>query len=222
VRKTFDELAAATAGLFGPNDSKPLLVRAPVSFAALWLAPRLKTFLDAYPSIDVRLFSAVWTDVVRDESPEIDIRFGDGHWPGFKAELIVGSGSIAVCPRGMTLGRGDAARLRGLAARDLIHVTGPADLWRRLFQAAGVAFEPKGRAINVDTTAAALELSVAGVGPATVLECLAAPYLADGRLTNPVALVLPSAEAHYVLIADGRARHRPEMTLFRDWLLAQK
>ena len=37
LRRAFDELTAATSGLFGPIGKHTLVVRAPVSFASQWL-----------------------------------------------------------------------------------------------------------------------------------------------------------------------------------------
>jgi LysR family glycine cleavage system transcriptional activator len=219
VRKAFDELAASTAGLFGPLGEQSIWVRAPVSYAVLWLAPRLKQFLDAYPRIDVRLFSAVWADALTDERTEIDIRWGDGHWPGFKSEMLIRSGSIPVIHPDLIKGGSPRTRLRELATHNLIHVTGYEDLWQRLFRQEHLDAPTPSRSLNVDTSLAALELACSGVGPAIVLECFAAPYIASGRLTAPIDVVVPSEQSHYLLIADSRSRTRPEVMLFREWLL---
>lgn len=219
LRRAFDELAASTAGLFGPIGRKSLVVRAPVSFMALWLAPRLGAFTSAYPQIGLRLNSAVWTDAVTDEVTDVDIRFGDGHWPGFQAERIARDGAIAVCHPDMAGAQGTAARIAGLASRTLIHVTGSEDLWQRLLAPHGIALTPFS-GVNVDTWIAALELAATGFGPAMTLESFAAPYIASGRLVRAVDDVLPVSQSHYVLIAEGAKRVRPETTLFRNWLIA--
>lgn len=62
VRKAFEDLSTATSGLFGPVSERPVIVRAPISWAVLWLAPRLSNFAAQYPEIDVRLYSAIWAD----------------------------------------------------------------------------------------------------------------------------------------------------------------
>lgn len=224
LRRAFDELAASTAGLFGPVGRKTLVVRAPVSFMALWLAPRLPAFTAAWPQIGLRLNSAVWTDAVSDEASDVDIRFGDGHWPGFRAERIAADGAIAVCHPDLAPelanARGPSARMAALAARTLIHVTGSEDLWQRLLAPHDIALAPFA-GVNVDTWVSALELAAAGFGPAMTLESFAAPYLATGRLVRAVDTVLPVSQSHYVLIAEGARRIRPETMLFRNWLRAE-
>jgi len=46
-----------------------ITVHAPVSLAALWLAPKLPSFIGAHPSIDVRLSSVIWTIPARTNRP---------------------------------------------------------------------------------------------------------------------------------------------------------
>src|SRR5476649_2708704 len=51
VRKAFEELADSTVGLFGGSERVQITVHAPVSLAALWLAPKLPAFNAANPNI---------------------------------------------------------------------------------------------------------------------------------------------------------------------------
>ena len=221
LRNSFDELAAATAGLFGPVGKRTLSIRGPVSFVALWLAPRLADFRTRWPDISLRISTIVWAPTQQDEMSDIDIRFGDGNWPGFRSSLILSHSVIPLCAPSMVQGDDDLARLEWVMSRNqLIHDTGYEDLWKKLAQQAGLSFTaPAG--INIDTTISALELAAAGIGPAIVLERLAESYIESGRLVRFVDMALPIAEGHYVVQPEGQKRPKPEATLFRDWLLEQ-
>ncbi len=217
VRQCFDQLSATTAGLFGPTGRRSLVVRAPVSFVALWLAPRLPDFAAAHPGVALRITSAVWEHPAPDAPSDIDIRFGAGPWPGRQAEMLVNWGAVAVC-RPDRAPAGDApARIAALAGAAHIHVAGYEDLWRRLLQPHGVTLPPF-QGVNVDTSLAALELAAAGHGPAIVLEGFARPYIASGRLAVATEDLLPVQQAHFLLSPAGAARPPPEAAFFRDWL----
>lgn len=220
VRQCFDQLSAATAGLFGPTGRRSLVVRAPVSFAALWLAPRLPDFAAAHPGVALRITSAVWEQAAPDAPSDIDIRFGAGPWPGRQAELLVNWGAVAVCRRDLAPSGDAPRRIEALSRSALIHVAGYEDLWRRLLQPHGVTLQPF-RGINVDTSLAALELAAAGHGPAIVLEGFARPYVASGRLTVATEDLLPVEQAHFLLSPEGAGRPAPEATVFRNWLKRQ-
>src|ERR1700739_4808596 len=82
VRRAFEQLADSTVGLFGGQERGQITVHAPVSLASLWLAPKLPSFVGAFPSIDVRLSSVIWDNPGPDESTDLEIRYGSGHWRG--------------------------------------------------------------------------------------------------------------------------------------------
>ena len=219
LRNSFDELAAATAGLFGPVGKRTLSIRGPVSFIALWLAPRLADFRAKWPDISLRISTIVWAPTQQDEMADIDIRFGDGNWPGFRSSLILSHKVIPLCIPGMAEGVDDAARLQWVMSRNLlIHDTGYENLWQKLARQAGLAFTPSA-GMNIDTTISALEMAAAGIGPAIVIESLAESYIRSGRLTQFVDMALQIEEAHYIVQPEGQKRLKPEATLFRDWLL---
>src|SRR5690606_13153732 len=55
VREAFERLAAGTRAVQARGGSGPLTVSTMPSFAAKWLVPRLRSFREAWPDIDVRL-----------------------------------------------------------------------------------------------------------------------------------------------------------------------
>jgi LysR family glycine cleavage system transcriptional activator len=218
LRNCFDDLAAATAGLFGPVGKRTLSIRAPISFAALWLAPRLPGFASQWPDISIRMSTVIWAPSTQDDPADIDIRFGDGNWPGCHASRLVRHSAIVVCTPGMANGDSDEERLASLfTGKPLIHVTGYDNLWQRLARASGLAL-PSVASMNIDTTISALEVAASGVGPAIVLEGLADPYLDDGRLEKPVTMSVPIEESHYIVQPHEQKRITAEAMLFHKWL----
>jgi LysR family glycine cleavage system transcriptional activator len=97
VRKAFEELADSTVGLFGGSERLQVTLHAPVSLGALWLAPRLPAFSAAHPSIDIRLASVIWDNAVPDDATDLEIRYGMGHWHGYRAEHLLNQPILAVC-----------------------------------------------------------------------------------------------------------------------------
>ena len=217
LRQSFDNLAAATAGLFGPIGQRTLMVRAPVSFVSLWLAPRIAGFLQKYPGIRLRLTSSVWSHSQSDEGTDIDIRFGDGTWPGFRADPIASFKAVPVCHPDQAPAGDFHDRIGQLSRSPLIHVTGYEDLWQRLCGRAEIPLQPY-QGLIVDTSIAALELAAAGYGPAIVLDCFARHYIDSGRLVMPVEAHLAVDSAHYILTPDTAKRPSPEAILFTNWV----
>lgn len=219
IRKAFDELSASTAGLFGSLGEQSLTIRAPVSYAVLWLAPRIKTFTQTYPDIDIRLCSAIWADALADETTDIEIRFGDGLWPGFQIELIRNEGAIPLCAPQFGAEDDFRSYLADRQSGPLLHVTGHENLWRRLMREIGLREPEIGGGIMADTSLAALELAASGIGPVVMLRSFGQSALTTNRLIQPLDVELPLDQAHYLLLPDTGTRLKPEVVLFREWLL---
>jgi LysR family glycine cleavage system transcriptional activator len=216
VRKAFDDLSASTAGLFGPIGEASLNLRVPVSFAVLWLAPRLRRFNEAYPSIRVRLHSAIWADALPADRVDIDIRFGHGNWSGFRSELIFRDPSVPVSPVGSPIST--PAQIRN---ENLIHIMGLEDSWSQLYRRAGFEVPAHRHVITVDTSLAALELVATGLGHTIVLRCFAERYIETGRVRRSFDIELPQEHAHYFLFREDSRALKPEVRLFRDWVMDQ-
>lgn len=220
VRKAFDELSASTASLFGPVGERSLTVRAPISYAILWLAPRLQSFLERYPDIDIRICSAIWAEGLTPEETDVDIRLGHGDWPGCEAKLIRHEQAVPLCsPRHYGEALPDSAE--ALALCPLVFTTGFEDLWNRFFQSAGVDPGRGCSRINVDTSLAALELAASGPRCAMVLNSFAESFVEAGRLVQPVQAEVPVDISHYLLIPEEGTRQKPETRIFQEWLLEE-
>jgi LysR family transcriptional regulator, glycine cleavage system transcriptional activator len=220
VRKAFEELADSTVGLFGGTERVQITVHAPVSLAALWLAPKLPAFSAVNPSIDVRLSSVIWDNAVLDEATDLEIRYGAGHWHGYRSERLLNQNIISVCSptllRDAELG-GDP---ESLLSRRLIHIMGYENHWLKARQALGLADVPPDVGPTVDTTIAALELAAAGAGVALAHRIFLGAYFATGRLVSALPQEFTDDNSYFVITPERPQRVRREVQLFRDWLIA--
>jgi LysR family glycine cleavage system transcriptional activator len=220
VRKAFEELADSTVGLFGGSERVQITVHAPVSLAALWLAPKLPLFTGANPSIDVRLSSVIWDNAVPDEATDLEIRYGSGHWHGYRSERLLNQSIVAVCSPALlrsTQANGDLATLLPL---HLIHIMGYENHWLKVRQVLDLANVPASGRPTVDTTIAALELAAAGAGVALAHGIFLGAYFATGRLVSALPQEFTDDNCYFVITPERPQRIRREVQLFRDWLVA--
>jgi LysR family transcriptional regulator, glycine cleavage system transcriptional activator len=217
IRKAFDEIAASTMGLFGADAGASLTVRAPISFGALWLAPRLESFCAAYPGIAIFLYSAIFNVALPAERVDLEIRVGDGDWPGFSAERF-GSDPVIAVGRSRPGHRPRRMTLPELAGETLIEIMEVDDAWTRTFHAARLPAPPRRRTIRVDSSLMALELASAGVGYALILWSFARPYVEAGRLADVLGVSYLPPMSHYLLRPREQRHRKPETDLFVDWL----
>jgi LysR family transcriptional regulator, glycine cleavage system transcriptional activator len=220
VRKAFEELADSTVGLFGGSERTQITVHAPVSLAALWLAPQLPAFSLANPSIDVRLSSVIWDNAAFDEATDLEIRYGAGQWHGYRSERLLNQNILAVCDPNLLRGAQANGDLAGLLSRKLIHIMGYEKHWLNVRQVLDLAGVPGSANLSVDTTIAALELAAAGAGVALAHRIFLGSYLATGRLVSALPQEFADEDSYFVITPERPQRIRREAQLFKDWLIA--
>ena len=95
--ESLESLTRALQRIRKLENQKQLKVSASPSIAAKWLVPRLDRFLATVPGADVRVnVSTTVLDFDRDDV-DIAIRFGDGKYPGLRADLLFHENVFPVC-----------------------------------------------------------------------------------------------------------------------------
>ncbi|MCZ7596727.1 MAG: LysR substrate-binding domain-containing protein [Gammaproteobacteria bacterium] len=149
THRGFDHLSRAVGALSGGDLTGKLYVSAAPSFASLWLVPRLRSFLRAFPEIRVRVLSAQRPPDLNTGEVDIRIPYGMGEYPGFKTELLLRESIFPVCAPSL-LNQNPLRRFSDLRHHTLLHDIDigkgePTMTWKRWLRDAGLAdFEPAG------------------------------------------------------------------------------
>lgn len=223
VRDLFEDLAAATSGLFRDTERTTLTVRVQASYTSTWLAPRLPAFCAEFPSVDVQLITAIWTDALPPSEIDLEIRQGNGSWPGFRATKLHDDRAVAIYGPGYVEqhGTGDAG---ALVSRPRVQVLGFDDTWRRMFtddadSTRNSRIPPA--AITVDTSIAALDIVANSDLWTIVPERFARRDVRSGRVHQAAGPTVPMRQGHYLLRRDHAERITGESLAFERWLRAQ-
>ena len=93
VGGALDRLASASEQLMAGRLAGPLTIGTSSAFASRWLLPRLGSFLEAYPNIDLKLATVnPPVDFMRDDV-DAGLRFGQGDWSDVESGARTGSRS---------------------------------------------------------------------------------------------------------------------------------
>lgn len=220
VRRAFEDLETATAGLFGLGDRSSVMVRAPISFATLCLVPVLHDFHARYPGVSIRLCTSIWAETAEDSTIDLDIRYGVGRWRDAEVMQLSEPVSLLVCPPG-TAFPADRRRLLQREARRAIHVSGYEGFWAGLGRQHGLDKLPICGAMAADSSLVALEMVAGGLGAAIIARELACRHLARGTVTSPEGLTYDHKSAHYLVRPRSAQSTAPAILLFRNWLMEQ-
>ena len=217
VRDAFERLSEGTEEVFGNRRSEVLTVRAPAGFSVNWIAPRLTRFLDMHPSVPLRLVSSVWSEEFDKERFDLDIRYGNGKWPGFRSDQLTWETLEPLCAPSLLDSLQTAADLQH---HRLLHVLGYEEGWAVWLKAAKVAEVNAGQGIQFDTSLLAFEIAAQGGGVALGRSSMSAVELASGRLVRPFDLRVPIREAFHMIAPLAGTEH-PDSEAFRTWILAE-
>ena len=218
VSGAFEALHRSTERLLRQDEQGVLTVSTLVSFAAKWLVPRLAGFQEAHPEINVRILTSGANVDFGREDVDMAIRYGDGSWPGLRADLLVEEALLPVCSPKLLQGPNPLREPKDLAGRPAVHITAYGDDWARWLAAAKLEGLVLGRQLKFDLAFAAIEAVIDGAGVGMGRTSLVDYDLANGRLVAPFGPRLPR-RAFYVVAPEQKAEQR-KIKLFRNWLLA--
>ena len=85
------------------TESRPLVISTTPAFAANWLMPKLKTFWERNPEIELTIEPDVELLDLQRNRIDLAIRFGAGDWPGVHAELLTGGEFWVVASSGLNI-----------------------------------------------------------------------------------------------------------------------
>jgi LysR family glycine cleavage system transcriptional activator len=221
VRAAFNDLRLATDRLLRKDDDNVVTISTLSSLAAKWLLPRLSTFQEAHPSIDVRITTS--TGLVDFRSGDVDaaIRYGRGHWPGLRTQWLMADELFPVCSPVLLNGDKPLRVPEDLAHHTLLHSSGGfEDDWRQWLTAAGLpANISKQRGVTFDVSFMTVQAAIDGIGVAMGRTSYVQDDIAKGRLVVPFKIALPT-DAGFYLVSPEAVDDPPKLKLFRQWLIA--
>jgi LysR family transcriptional regulator, glycine cleavage system transcriptional activator len=221
VRAAFNDLKLATDRLLRKDEDNVLTVSTLASHAAKWLLPRLSTFQEMHPGIDVRITTS--TSLVDFKGGDVDaaIRYGRGHWPGVRAQWLMADEMFPVCSPALLKGDKPLSCPQDLARYTLLHSSGGYDDdWRLWLTAAGLPTDiSKHPGLTFDLIFVTVQAAIDGIGVAMGRTSYVQDDIAKGRLVVPFKIALPT-DAGFYLVSPEAADDPPKLKLFQQWLLA--
>ncbi|AXJ04824.1 transcriptional regulator [Pseudomonas fluorescens] len=219
IRSAFLELRYSTEKLLESSNNSVLTISTLVSVASKWLLPRLPSFREAHPQIDVRISAS--TELVDFRKGGIDaaIRYGDGNWPGLRADWLMSDEIFPVCsPRLLTSDK-PLKTPADLTHHPLLHVSGlTANDWNDWLHAAGQPpLKAKGSRLTFDLAMMAVQSAIDGQGVCIGRSTYVDDDLRAGRLVAPFDLRLKSDSGFYLVTPHDQAESK-KIVAFRGWL----
>ncbi|MER9313278.1 LysR substrate-binding domain-containing protein [Mesorhizobium australicum] len=198
-----------------------LTVSTTPSFAAAWLVPRLGSFSQQHPDIEIRVESGVRLVDLLCEPVDIALRHGTGNYPGLDAvKLVTPRLMIVGSPKLLEAGR-PIRVAEDCLAYPLLHDRNRAAwaLWMKVEGLNGTREETV-RGPSFENDLLLIQAAISGQGLAIVRDIYARDELETGRIVIAFNSQVPTEEAYFFVTRTSFKRVEKAQT-FYDWLRHQ-
>jgi len=216
-------LVAAAETARGKAVPRGVTLSTTVSFASLWIIPRLSRFRAAHPDVEVYVSADDRVvDITRGDVDVVVRYLPDAHAPADALRLFGERMMPVASPRLVGRGGTPLARPADLARHVLLHLDDPDGRmpwldWNSWLAANGApGLKPAG-ALRFTLYDHLIQAAVGGQGVALGRVPMIAAHLRDGRLVAPFAKRYDSPRSYFVIVAP-RADLRPDVAAFVRWL----
>ena len=238
LERGFEQLASTVDQLRQATRHNRLNVAVAPSFATKWLLPRLHGFIAKHPEVDVRISAAEnlierntaergqpAAESSHEERQDVAIAFGRGHYPGFRVDELFTTSLALFCAPQLLHGAHPLLHPDDLRHHTLLHddtpfFSGDPSNWNVWFEHARPGAFDASRRVHFSHATLALDAAIDGLGVALSPAPLALLDVAAGRLVVPFGPVIKSESGYYLLTPTGNVE-RPQVALFRDWMLEE-
>lgn len=216
VRRLLTEAERLVIGTLATDPgTQPLRIATLPTFGSRWLVPKLGDFLQRHPQHTLTVISRDSFFNFEDEGVDLTIHFGQPVWPGCTATFLCMEEVWPVANAAL------AARLEGgVADAPLLHLTTRPQLWSHWFERFGPASAESYRGPRFDQFSMIIAAVQAGMGVGMLPTYLVQNEIASGELVPLAPHTLPTENAYYIVVPEGRQTH-PGVTAFTTWILGQ-
>ena len=224
IAPAFTAIGSATEDLLRETRQGALRLRTYTTFAAKWLIPRLSDFHARHPDVEVRITTGV-PDVDFHRDPvDMAIQFGDGQWPGVRADRLFSDVFEPVCsPAFFAEHAPDRRHPESLLRQTLLEAHYRRQDWDDWLTGNGLqAMCGDTPRMSFHSSVLAVQAAVSGLGVA-----IGQPRLLDAEFDARL-LVRPFAgtrwqafrrDRAYWLLRPQHQRETRKTRAFREWLL---
>lgn len=216
--RSFAHLYEVTQRVRELGNHRPLTIALRPYFAQKWLMPRISTFWQQHPEVQLSFHHTIQFSATSLDSCDIAIAWGNGNFPGLESHLLVNGDLTPVCSPTVAAQLGNPANPSQLAEQVLLDEERP-DNWDNWLALAGEARMKPGKRVAIDDTNVRLHAALDGQGLTLTCLSLLDRELHEGTLVAPFPQALPHYS--YYLLYRQDVLYTPGAQSLIDWLKVQ-
>ncbi len=218
LSQAFDIMAATTSEVMQDDERIFITVAMLGSFGSIWVLPRLQLFHERFPDIDIRFITKpVEDNILASGDADLDIRYGDGNWPGLHVHEFLREDIFPVCSPKYLENCGAVDSLGQLADCDLLHDVMSVD-WKQFLEHFGVHGVKVKQGFGFNHSHHVIQACIEGNGFALGRGAIVADALNTGQLVRPFKETLPAEYSYYIVCRKEDSDHAA-IKAFSYWLM---
>jgi LysR family glycine cleavage system transcriptional activator len=219
IRNAFRQIAEASRRVAASNEGGVLTVSVTPFFASAWLVPRMKSFQDMHPDIDLQIVtSSALVDFSR-SGVDVAVRHGLGCYSGLRSDRVVAVEMVVVAAPSLVERLGLPAEAGDLVRWPHVH-DAERKGWSLWFQSNGIEELRVPRGPSFDDSGLLLKAVLAGQGAGLLPAAMVAGEIEGGQLVQLLEAAHMEDFAYY-LVCPEITQNDPKIVTFREWILGQ-
>ena len=220
IAEDVQRITEATQRIRGFRSRSALTVRTTPTLGSKWLLPRLQKFLNANPDVELRLNATTEPTDFSREAVDVEIRHGEGQWPGVHVEGLAEENFLPVCaPSYAPANSLDAGELE---QHRLIYSVKAQLQWAQWFASAGVTPSAEWTRLLFDRSHMAIDAAADGLGVALDSNLMMWRELREGTLVCPVRNAPQFKLTTQWVVCPFDHLRKAKVQLFLEWLRQER
>jgi LysR family glycine cleavage system transcriptional activator len=197
LRDGFDRIDQILTELRQPRRQVLTLSATPL-FTARWLVPRVESFRDLNPGIDLRLHATVETVDLLGGEADAAVRYGHGRYPGLISKWLAEQRFVPMCSPSLDITQPQQLRDVPLLHSEWYRQGPETPTWKRWGEASGISGVDWTKGVTFTDESHTIQAAIAGQGVALLSPLLLAAELEVGSLIQPFGPELAGLAFHFV------------------------
>ena len=214
----FRQMAWATESLANKSKQEKFVFHCHTTFAHRWLMPRLHSFVERHPEVDLRISTSTW--VADPESVQVHALITSSGVSSAGADRLFRYTMVPVCTpeyKASILPTGDPKELEKAV---LIHALGAPESWATWLDTCQMGSMRGARSMRLETTTLAITAALNGLGVGIASLPFVSADIEAGHLVIPFPFVV-SLNVAFWFWSVGESNKMPAVNKFRKWLLEE-
>lgn len=217
VQEALYEIDRSTQQLISTHKAGQLHLSLAPAFLTRWLLPRISSFYEAQPDIQIEMTAASGLiDFDRDET-DMAVYFGAGKWDGIEVQLLRHYQQVPVCNPDLLNGK-EIETPADLLNYTLLHIPKRKYEWERWFTQMGVPYKENKRGLYLSSGSLTTSAAINGLGFALADVGFVSEEISTGKLIAPLDEFLITEKSFYLVHQKKRALTYP-MKAFQSWVM---